>query len=128
MSREQKFWGWGEPGAGPRLPDHAAGLLREWLGVSGAVVAAPVALADVRLRAPVVSGELRAALERAVGAEHVRDDREIRVLRAAGKSYLDLLALRARRRRGRPRRGRRAGRSRRRSRPYCARAPRRARP
>ena len=95
MSREQKFWGWGEAGAGPRLPDHAAGLLREWLGVSGAVVAAPVALADVRLRAAVVSGELRAALERAVGAEHVRDDREIRALRAAGKSYLDLLALRS---------------------------------
>ncbi len=95
MSREQKFWGWGEAGAGPRLPDHAAGLLREWLGVSGAVVAAPVALADVRLRDAVVSGELRAALERAVGAEHVRDDREIRALRAAGRSYLDLLALRS---------------------------------
>ena len=44
---------------------------------------------------PVVAAALRAALERAVGAEHVRDDREIRVLRAAGKSYLDLLALRA---------------------------------
>ena len=25
MRREQKFWGWGEPGAGPALPDHAAG-------------------------------------------------------------------------------------------------------
>ena len=95
MRREQVFWGWGEPGAGPALPDHAAGLLREWLGVSGAVVSAPVALADVRLRAPVVPGELRSALERAVGAEHVRDDRAIRVLRAAGKSYLDLLALRS---------------------------------
>ena len=127
MSREQIFWGWGEAGAGPRLPDHAAGLLREWLGVSGAVVAAPVALDDVRLRAPVVSGELRAALERAVGAEHVRDDREIRVLRAAGKSYLDLLALRAAPPRTPPtwssRRSITA-----RSRPCCARAPRRARP
>ena len=94
MSREQKFWGWGEAGAGPRLPDHAAGLLREWLGVSGAVVAAPVALADVRLRAPVVSAEQRVALERAVGAEQVRDDRELRALRAAGTSYRDLLARR----------------------------------
>jgi len=94
VRREQKFWGWGEPGAGPRLPDHAAGLLREWLGVSGAVVSAPVDLRDVRLRPPVVSAALRAALERAVGAEHVRDDRSIRVLRAAGRSYLDLLALR----------------------------------
>jgi alkyldihydroxyacetonephosphate synthase len=94
VRREQKFWGWGEPGAGPALPDHAAGLLREWLGVSGAVVSSPVALDGVRLRAPAVSSALRAALERAVGAEHVRDDREIRVLRAAGKSYVDLLRQR----------------------------------
>jgi alkyldihydroxyacetonephosphate synthase len=95
VRREQKFWGWGEPGAGPALPDHVAGLLREWLGVPGAVVSSAVPLAEVRLRDPVVPAGLRAALERAVGAEHVRDDREIRVLRAAGKSYLDLLAVRA---------------------------------
>ena len=95
MSREQKFWGWGEPGAGPALPDHAGGELRERLGVSGEVVFSPVALAEVRLRAPVLAAGLRAALEGAVGTEHVRDDREVRVLRAAGKSYLDLLAQRA---------------------------------
>ena len=95
MRREQKFWGWGEPGAGPALPDHAGGLLREWLGVSGAVVSPPVGLAGVRLGEPVVPSGLRAALEAVVGSEHVRDDRAIRVLRAAGKSYLDLLALRA---------------------------------
>jgi alkyldihydroxyacetonephosphate synthase len=95
VSREQKFWGWGEPGAGPALPDHAAGELRERLGVSGEVVSSPVALAEVRLRAPVLAAGLRAALEGAVGAEHVREDREVRVLRAAGKSYLDLLAQRA---------------------------------
>ena len=112
MSREQKFWGWGEPGAGPALPGHAAGLLREWLGVSGAVVSQPVALGGRALRAPVVAAGLRAALERAVGARHVRDDRAIRVLRAAGKSYLDLLALRAGALRGRARRRRRARRPR----------------
>ena len=94
MSREQKFWGWGEPGAGPALPDHAGRELRERLGVSGEVVSSPVSLDEVRLRAPVVPARLRAALEVAVGAEHVRDDREVRVLRAAGKSYLDLLAQR----------------------------------
>ena len=95
MSREQKFWGWGEPGAGPRLSERAVGLLREWLGVSGAVVSRPVGLDDVRLRPPALAAGLREALERAVGAPHVRDDREARVLRAAGRSYLDLLALRA---------------------------------
>ena len=36
--RECVFWGWGEPGAGPSLPDHAAGFLRSELGVEGAVV------------------------------------------------------------------------------------------
>jgi alkyldihydroxyacetonephosphate synthase len=95
MRREQRFWGWGEPGAGPRLPAHASELLSAWLGVSGEVVSRPVAAADVRMREPVLDGALRAALERAVGAEHVRSDRAIRLLRAAGKSYLDLLAARA---------------------------------
>ena len=93
--REQVFSGWGEPGAGPTLSARAAGVLRERLGVSGSVVAPPVALEDVRLRAPVVADSLRAALVRAVGEPFVRDDRAARVLRAAGKSYLDLLALRA---------------------------------
>jgi alkyldihydroxyacetonephosphate synthase len=95
IRREQKFWGWGEPGAGPELPAHAPALLREWLGVSGAVVSRPVALADVRLPPSVVPAELRGELERVVGAAHVRDDHPARLLRAAGKSYLDLLALRA---------------------------------
>jgi alkyldihydroxyacetonephosphate synthase len=95
VRREQRHNGWGEPGAGPRLPEHVPALLRDWLGVSGAVVSEPVAAADVRMRAPVVGSALRAALERAVGTEHVRDDRDIRLLRAAGKSYLDLLAVRA---------------------------------
>jgi alkyldihydroxyacetonephosphate synthase len=95
VRREQKFWGWGEPGAGPRLPAHAPALLREWLGVSGAVVSAPVGLDDVRLSPPAVSPGLRASLEEVVGAAHMRDDARSRVLRAAGRSYLDLLALRA---------------------------------
>lgn len=86
------FWGWGEPGAGPSLPEHAVGFLRRELGVSGDVVSRPVALADVRLR----EGELPAATRRRLEAvAEVRDDREARVLRCRGKSYLDLLAQRA---------------------------------
>jgi alkyldihydroxyacetonephosphate synthase len=90
--REQVFWGWGEPGAGPELPPHAADWLRSELGVSGEVVSRPVGLADVALREPALPAGLRERLE-AICA--VRDDRELRVLRAAGKSYLDLLAQRA---------------------------------
>jgi alkyldihydroxyacetonephosphate synthase len=92
VRREQVFWGWGELGAGPSLPDHALGLLREELGVSGEVVDRPVALKDVRLREPALdASSLRLLSELA----EVCTDREARVLRCRGKSYLDLLAQRA---------------------------------
>jgi alkyldihydroxyacetonephosphate synthase len=95
MRREQVFWGWGEPGAGPSLPDHAVPFLRAELGVDGAVVDRPVALEDVRLRPVALDVAVRRRLEDIVGADHVRDDRAARVLRCRGKSYLDLLAQRA---------------------------------
>ena len=95
MRREQVFCGWGEPGAGPGLPPHAEPFLRERLGVDGGVVEHPVRLEDVRVGEPQLPSGLRERLVGVVGAENVRDDREIRVLRAAGKSYLDLLAQRA---------------------------------
>jgi alkyldihydroxyacetonephosphate synthase len=87
VRREQVFWGWGEPGAGPALPEHAAPFLREELGVSGDVVAPPVSLDEVRLAPSRLASSLRQRFE-------VLDGREIRVLRAAGKSYLDLLEMR----------------------------------
>ncbi len=95
MRREQVFWGWGEIGAGPALPEHAVPFLREALGIDGAVEDRPVALEEVRLREPALDPGLRSRLEDIVGADAVRDDREARVLRCRGKSYLDLLAQRA---------------------------------
>jgi alkyldihydroxyacetonephosphate synthase len=92
VRREQVFWGWGEPGAGPELPAHAAPFLRAELGVDGGVVSPPVALEDVRLRPGRLDAGLRARLE---AVAQVRDDRAARVLRCRGKSYLDLLAQRA---------------------------------
>jgi alkyldihydroxyacetonephosphate synthase len=92
VRREQVFWGWGEPGAGPSLPSHAEALLREELGIEGGVVSHPVALEDVRLPDPSLPDGLR---ERLAEVAEVRDDREARVLRSRGKSYLDLLAQRA---------------------------------
>ena len=124
--REQVFWGWGEPGAGPALPEHADAFLREELGRArrGAstrrwrsrTCALPRAARCPRRRA-----RPRAA----VGAEHVLDDRETRVLRCRGKSYLDLLAQRAGDCEARARRGRAPARPRPRSRRCCARARRR---
>ncbi|MDA0168083.1 FAD-binding oxidoreductase [Solirubrobacter taibaiensis] len=92
MRREQVFWGWGEPGAGPSLPEHARDLLQGELGVSGDVVSSPVALEDVSLPAAVLPDGLRERLE---AVAEVRDDAAARVLRARGKSYLDLLASRS---------------------------------
>jgi alkyldihydroxyacetonephosphate synthase len=92
VRREQVFWGWGEPGAGPSLPEHAAGFLRDELGVSGEIVDRPVALKEVRLPEPALDPALLRRLE---AIAEVRTDREARVLRCRGKSYLDLLAQRA---------------------------------
>jgi alkyldihydroxyacetonephosphate synthase len=66
--------------------------LRSELGISGARVSAPVALADVSLAAPALPAGFG---ERLSAFGEVRDDREARVLRCRGKSYLDLLAQRA---------------------------------
>jgi alkyldihydroxyacetonephosphate synthase len=85
--REQVFWGWGEPGAGPSLPEHAEGFLRETLGVSGEVVSPPPS-SPPALAASRLPDSLR-------GLPRLRDDDEIRLLRAAGKSYLDLLSMRS---------------------------------
>ena len=75
--RECVFWGWGEPGAGPSLPDHAAGFLRSELGVDGAVVSRPVALEEVRLRPPALGDALRTRLAARV-AERARRRRRAR--------------------------------------------------
>jgi alkyldihydroxyacetonephosphate synthase len=92
VRREQVFWGWGEPGAGPSLPEHAAALLRGELGISGDVVSTPVSLDDIALPPSALSSSFR---ERLAGLASVRDDREARILRCRGKSYLDLLSQRA---------------------------------
>src|SRR3954463_8054091 len=90
MRREQVFWGWGEPGAGPTLPDHAVALLHEELGISGDVVSTPVTTFE--LPPPALTPAFR---ERLAAFGEVRDAAGARVLRCRGKSYLDLLAQRA---------------------------------
>jgi alkyldihydroxyacetonephosphate synthase len=92
MRREQVFSGWGEPGAGPSISSHAVDFLRDELGIDGSVVSSAVALEDVRLGERGLDITPFAAI---VGEEAVRTDREARVLRCRGKSYLDLLAQRA---------------------------------
>jgi alkyldihydroxyacetonephosphate synthase len=86
-----RWFGWGPPGTvDPELPEAAEPLLAQ-LGAGRATP--PVALEDVRL--PESRLDDVAPLVAVVGAEFVRDDRLARVSHAAGRSYLDLLALRA---------------------------------
>ena len=113
-----RWWGWGVDGHDAPLPSGGRGAAarrarrgRRARGAAGA--------RGVELPAAGAGRGARARLEAAVvGAEQVRDDRLARVPHAAGRSYPDLVRLRAgracRARRGRlprrPRRGRRAAR------------------
>ena len=86
--------GWGDPARRTGLPPHAIGFLRAELGASAPTLpAGPPPLVPSRLPDDV-GRELRAA----VGPEHVLLDNDSRLLRAAGRSYLDLVRLRS----GRP--------------------------
>ena len=55
----------------------------------------PVPVAEIRLAPPRLTPDTLAALTALLGEEHVRTDRDSRLLRAGGKSYLDLLRRRS---------------------------------
>jgi len=89
-----RWSGWGAAGEERSLSEAQLALVTEALGVRAA--GAPlVSLGDVQLGAPRLAGPAREALELIVGAEHVLDDHEARVIHACGKSTPDLLRLRA---------------------------------
>jgi alkyldihydroxyacetonephosphate synthase len=90
-----RWWGWGEDGHPVSLPEPALALLRDELGADLAARHPPVALEEVRLPEPRLPAGARARLEDAVGADHVLDDRAARVAHSAGRSYPDLVRLRA---------------------------------
>ncbi len=89
-----KWWGWGradvafshedKPGLAPFLEEHLG------LDLSRPPASSP-ALADFDLHEPRLSDELRAALEAAVGVDHVSTDGLDRVVHARGKSLRDLV-------------------------------------
>ena len=83
--------GWGDPARRTGLPPHATAWLREELGAT-----APTLPSGVPSLTPSVLSERdTAALHGIVGAEHVRTDDDARLIRTAGRSYLDLLRLRS---------------------------------
>jgi alkyldihydroxyacetonephosphate synthase len=90
-----RWWGWGEDGAGPTLPEASGELLRTELGVDPGTRLRPVALGEVRLPEPGLPPDARARLVAAVGEGQLLEDREARVRHAAGRSYADLVRLRS---------------------------------
>jgi alkyldihydroxyacetonephosphate synthase len=88
-----RWFGWGGPQTvDPELPPSAEHLMRA-VGIDPVTRTPPVALDDVRLPPP--SARVAEGVATIVGAASVRTDRLVRVAHAAGRSYLDLLALRA---------------------------------
>jgi alkyldihydroxyacetonephosphate synthase len=82
--------GWGDPARRTGLPPHATAFLREELGATAPTLPdGPPPLTPSAL--PEAAA---AALREAVGPEHVLVGDDARLLRAAGRSYLDLLRLR----------------------------------
>ena len=91
-----RWWGWGTDGHDAPIPAAAAGLMERDLGWDPAAPRhEPPALAEVVLPEPALSAAARAALEAVAGPGRVSSDHATRVLRAAGRSYPDLLELRS---------------------------------
>lgn len=86
--------GWADPAHREPLADDLLGLIRGAFGVSGEAVAAPGDPEAIELPPSGLSGSARDALAAAVGADHVRDDHDVRLRHAGGKSTPDLLDVR----------------------------------
>ena len=77
------------------LPEPAGARLRSELGLEGSERCARVDLDDVELPDSALGAAAGRALTAAVGEDWVREDREARVTHAVGKSFADLVQIRA---------------------------------
>ena len=89
-----RWWGWGVDRDATSLPDKARDMLRQAFSIDDEP-APPPCLEDVRLPDPSLPSQVRDQLVSIVGADAVRDDRLARVSHALGKSYPDLVRIRA---------------------------------
>ncbi|HYJ66681.1 MAG TPA: FAD-binding oxidoreductase [Nocardioidaceae bacterium] len=89
-------WGvWGIDADRMTLSDQVIDLLRQGLGVDPAAAPPKVRPGAVDLPEPVLKPAARDALTTVVGADHVRLDRDSRLLHVGGKSTTDLWRRRA---------------------------------
>ena len=91
---EPRLWGWGGERGRPRLEPPARDLLRRLLKVAAAAPQ-PVGVAEMRLPDSELSASARERLRAAVGEGAVDEGARARVGNAAGKSYDDLVRMRA---------------------------------
>lgn len=85
-----KWNAWGDPDAAKPLSEGIRALLEQALGVAGSTVPEPT-VEEVRLRPSALSDADRDGFSAIVGAEYCTVDDRGRLLRAGGKSTLDLL-------------------------------------
>jgi alkyldihydroxyacetonephosphate synthase len=90
-----RWWGWGEDGHAVPLSPAAESLLRDELGADPTVRKPPVAFDQVALPERALPTPVRERLAAALGTDGLRDDRETRVAHAVGRSYPDLVRIRA---------------------------------
>jgi alkyldihydroxyacetonephosphate synthase len=89
-----KWWGWGDEGTSFTHRDKPAlaPFIKRHLGLDvEGETARPLAFDDLRIPEPSLAGDLRAALEAAVGGEQVSTDPLDRVVHARGKCLRDLI-------------------------------------
>jgi alkyldihydroxyacetonephosphate synthase len=90
-----RWWGWGRDEDAIELPEAAVGLLREELDLSGDERGERVALEQVALPPVRLGDQARRALTAVVGEQALAAGHAERVAHAAGRSYPDLVHLRA---------------------------------
>ncbi|RMF30965.1 MAG: FAD-binding oxidoreductase [Chloroflexi bacterium] len=91
-----RWWGWGRQGVSYSLEGRERfwPFLRERLGISGQVVSPPLPLEAILLPPSRLTPKDRARLERLVGPDGCRTDRQARIEHAYGKGYRDLIRAR----------------------------------
>ena len=95
-----RWWGWGTLDRDYSLEGRPAfwPTLQEWLGLPDEAIeheTPPVSFEDISLRPPRLDDPMLSSLRRLLGDKAVRTDKRPRVEHAYGKSYRDLVRVRA---------------------------------
>ncbi len=95
-----RWWGWGTLDQSFALDDRPAfwPTLQQWLELSDEAIEhknPPISIEEVSLRPPRLDDPMLSSLRRLLGDEAVRTDKRTRVEHAYGKSYCDLVRIRA---------------------------------